>query len=91
MTIYFSNCRIVSFVTSANGSRQVGPGRSIEEFLVLMEYCPTVLSDVLQARSTAYPPDAVARIFTQVLHMTLSNILKNLILYYTRVINDALR
>ena len=45
-----------------------------------MEYCPTVLSDVLQARSTAYPPDAVARIFTQVLDLNLPNILKNLIL-----------
>ena len=81
ITYIFSNCRIVSFVTSANGNRQVGPGRNIEEFLVLMEYCPTVLSDVLQARSTAYPPDAVARIFTQVLDMNFPNILKNLILY----------
>ena len=83
LTIYFSNCRIVSFVTSANGNRQVGPGRSIEEFLVLMEYCPTVLSDVLQARSTSYPPDAVARIFTQVLNINLSDILLNLILLFS--------
>ena len=47
-----------------------------------MEYCPTVLSDVLQARSTSYPPDAVARIFTQVLNMNLSDILLNLIYYF---------
>lgn len=59
-------CRIVSFITSASGSRQVGPGRSIEEFLVLMEYCPAVLSDILKDRSKPYPPDTVARIFTQV-------------------------
>ena len=50
-----------------------------------MEYCPTVLSEVLQARSTAYPPDAVARIFTQVLDLNLPNILKNLILHYVAI------
>ena len=59
----------MSFVTSASGNRQVGPGRSIEEFLVLMEYCPNVLSDVLRDRSRPYPPDTVARIFTQVIDL----------------------
>ena len=34
-----------------------------------MEYCPNVLSDVLRERSRPYPPDTVARIFTQVIDL----------------------
>ena len=63
--IYFCN-RIVNFVTSASGSRPSGSGRTIEEFLVLMEYCPAVLSDLIRCRSRPFPPDTVARLFTQV-------------------------
>ena len=36
---------------------------------MLMEYCPNVLSDVLRDRSRPYPPDTVARIFTQVIDL----------------------
>ena len=59
-------CRIVNFETSASANRATGGGRNTEEFLVLMEYCPAVLSDLIRTRNVPYPPDTVARIFTQV-------------------------
>ena len=53
---------IVGFITAASTSKN---GR--EEFLVLMEYCPNVLSNLLQSRTQPYPPATVAKIFVQVM------------------------
>ena len=49
-------------MTAASSTQGTTGGNSgSEEFLVLMEYCPNVLSELLKARSGPYPPQTVAR------------------------------
>ena len=58
----FSNHEgIVRFVTAASVT-----SKNREEFLVLMEYCPYVLSQILLKRKEPFEPGQVARVFVQV-------------------------
>ena len=62
-----SHEHIVTFVTAAtvDASSRVAAGKC-DEFLVLMEFCPKNLADIIRTRSKPYPPATVAKIFCQV-------------------------
>ena len=61
-----SNDNIVQFVAAATVDASARVAGKYDEFLVLMEYCPKNLSDVIRARSRPFPPPTVAKIFCQV-------------------------
>ena len=63
-----SNDNIVKFVAAATVDASARVAGKCDEFLVLMEFCPNNLSDVIRARTRPYPPQTVAKIFCQVLY-----------------------
>ena len=59
---------IVTFVTAATVDASSKAAGKCDEFLVLMEFCPKNLADIIRARSKPFPPATVAKIFCQVRH-----------------------
>lgn len=58
-----SHEHIVTFVTAATVNATARAAAKCDEFLVLMEFCPKNLADIIQSRTRPYPPETVAKIF----------------------------
>ena len=55
---------IVKFVSAAEAK---GVSQGCDEFLVLMEFCPTNLSEIMTKRNCKpYPPSTVSKMFAQI-------------------------
>ena len=61
-----SHDHIVTFVTAATVDASTRVASKCDEFLVLMEYCPKNLADIIRTRTKPFPPATVAKIFCQV-------------------------
>ena len=61
-----SKDNIVKFIAAATVDASSKASGKCDEFLVLMEFCPKNLADVMKDRAGPYPPPTVAKIFSQV-------------------------
>ena len=69
-----SHDHIVTFITAATVDASTRVASKCDEFLVLMEFCPKNLADIIRTRTRPFPPATVARIFCQVSHKVLKQI-----------------